>query len=62
MLTYSQTQEHVLSNADLYVQAEQSIHAAQLQFVHELSVQLVFHEGKQVGDSCRVHLTLGFFL
>lgn len=57
--TYSQTQQHVLAHADLNVQAEQGVHAAQLQLVHQLSVQLVFDERQQVGDCRRVHFTLG---
>lgn len=57
--TYSQTQEHVLAHADLNVQAEQGVHAAQLQLVHQLSVQLVLHERQQVGDCRGVHFALG---
>lgn len=48
MLSYSKTQQHVLANADLYVQTEQSVHTPQLQLIHQLSVQLVFHERQQV--------------
>jgi len=59
MSTYSQTQQHVLSDTDLYVQAEQSVHAPQLQLVHQLGVQLVLHERQQVGDGRRIHFTLG---
>lgn len=62
MSTYSQTQKHVLSDADLYVQPEQSVHAPQLQLVHQLSVQLVLHEWQQVGDGCRVHFSLSLLL
>lgn len=47
-MSYSKTQQHVLADADLYVQTKQSIHAPELQLIHQLSVQLVFHERQQV--------------
>lgn len=60
--TYSQTQQQIVAHADLNVEAEQCVHAVQLQLVHQLSVQLVLHERQQVGDGRGVHFTLGLLL
>lgn len=60
--THSQAEQHVLSHADLDAQAEQSVHAAQLQLVHQLGVQLVLQERQQVTYGHGVSLALSLLL